>query len=82
MHISPMRRSTGLPSSVRRSRARLRKTERFSWSVTLMLHRLPDMDAFGRRIGQAGPGFPAGARAVSAMLAEDHVGLPCRSEPA
>jgi p-hydroxybenzoate 3-monooxygenase len=50
--------------------------------MNLMLHRFPDMDAFGRRIGLAGLEYQTGPHAVSAMLAEDHVGLPCRSEPA
>jgi hypothetical protein len=50
--------------------------------MTLMLHRFPDMDSFGRRIGQAGPEYPTGPHAIFAMLAENHVGLPCRSEPA
>ena len=56
--------------------ARIWKAERFSWWMTLLLHRLPDDGPFGQKIQQAELAYLAGSRAAQTALAENYVGLP------
>jgi len=59
-----------------RALARVWKAERFSWWMTMLLHRLPDDGPFGHRIQQAELGYLAGSRAAQTAMAENYVGLP------
>ena len=59
-----------------RALARIWKAERFSWWMTMLLHRLPDDGPFGHRIQQAELGYLAGSRAAQTAMAENYVGLP------
>ncbi len=59
-----------------RALARIWKAERFSWWMTMLLHRLPDDGPFGQKIQQAELGYLAGSRAAQTALAENYVGLP------
>jgi p-hydroxybenzoate 3-monooxygenase len=59
-----------------RALARIWKAERFSWWMTMLLHRLPDDGPFGQKIQQAELGYLAGSRAAQAAMAENYVGLP------
>ena len=59
-----------------RALARIWKAERFSWWMTMLLHRLPDDGPFGQRIQQAELGYLAGSRAAQSAMAENYVGLP------
>ncbi len=59
-----------------RALARVWKAERFSWWMTMLLHRLPEAGPFGRRIQQAELAYLAGSRAAQAAMAENYVGLP------
>jgi len=67
---------TGLDGYSERALARIWKAERFSWWMTMLLHRLPDDGPFGQKIQQAELGYLAGSRAAQAAMAENYVGLP------
>jgi p-hydroxybenzoate 3-monooxygenase len=59
-----------------RALARVWKAERFSWWMTSILHRFPDMDAFGTRVQRAELDYLTGSTAAMTALAENYVGLP------
>lgn len=54
---------------------RIWKTQRFSWWMTTMLHRMDHGD-FDRRVQLAELDYVTGSRAASMALAENYVGLP------
>ncbi|MDH3538227.1 MAG: 4-hydroxybenzoate 3-monooxygenase [Gammaproteobacteria bacterium] len=56
--------------------ARVWKAERFSWSMTRMLHRFPDQSDFDLRMQQAELEYLESSVAAQASLAENYVGLP------
>jgi p-hydroxybenzoate 3-monooxygenase len=56
--------------------ARVWKAERFSWWMTSLLHRFPEMGSFGRRLQLAELDYLVSSRAASSALAENYVGLP------
>ena len=56
--------------------ARVWKAQRFSWSMTAMLHRFDSDGAFDRRRQLAELEYIAGSRAAQTALAENYVGLP------
>jgi p-hydroxybenzoate 3-monooxygenase len=55
---------------------RIWKAERFSWWMTMMLHRFPDSDAFSQRVQTAELDYLVHSRAAITSLAENYVGLP------
>jgi p-hydroxybenzoate 3-monooxygenase len=55
---------------------RVWKAERFSWSLTSLMHRFPETGAFGRRMQVAELDYIAGSRAAQTAIAENYVGLP------
>ncbi len=55
---------------------RIWKAERFSWWMTMLLHRLPADGPFGQKIQQAELAYLAGSRAAQTALAENYVGMP------
>ena len=55
---------------------RIWKVERFSWSMTSLLHTFPGTDAFSRRIQRAEFDHLVGSRAAQTAMAENYVGLP------
>jgi p-hydroxybenzoate 3-monooxygenase len=59
-----------------RALARIWKAERFSWSMTMMLHRFPQSTPFDERIHQADLAYLVSSRAAMTALAENYVGLP------
>lgn len=59
-----------------RALARIWKTERFSWYLTSLMHRFPDVGAFERRMQRAELDYIATSRAAQASIAENYVGLP------
>jgi p-hydroxybenzoate 3-monooxygenase len=59
-----------------RALARVWKAERFSWSLTRLLHRFPADGAFERRMQQAELDFIANSRAAQTAIAENYIGLP------
>lgn len=66
----------GLDAYSERALSRVWKAVRFSWWMTSLLHRFPDIGDFGRRIQQAELDYLVHSKAASAALAENYVGLP------
>lgn len=56
--------------------ARVWKAERFSWSLTKLMHRFPDDGPFERAMQVAELDYIAGSRAARTSIAENYVGLP------
>ncbi|MCF6370277.1 4-hydroxybenzoate 3-monooxygenase [Rhizobium halophilum] len=67
---------SGIDAYSERALKRVWKAERFSWSMTMMLHRFPDTDAFSRKVQEAELDYLVQSRAASTALAENYVGLP------
>ena len=67
---------TVLQDYSQRALARVWKAERFSWSMTSLLHQFPEGSGFDRRIQQADLDYLLSSRAALASLAENYVGLP------
>ncbi len=59
-----------------RALSRIWNAERFSWWMTSMMHRFPDMSDFDRRIQKAEFSQVVQFAAASATLAENYVGMP------
>lgn len=59
-----------------RALARIWKAERFSWSMTNMLHRFPDQTAFDLKMQRADLEFLRCNDTAQKVLAENYVGLP------
>jgi p-hydroxybenzoate 3-monooxygenase len=55
--------------------ARVWKAERFSWSLTRLMHRFPEDGAFERAMQVAELDYIAGSRAAQMSIAENYVGL-------
>lgn len=56
--------------------ARVWKSERFSWSLTKLMHRFPDDGPFERQMQLAELEYIASSRAAQMTIAENYVGLP------
>ena len=56
--------------------ARVWKAERFSWSLTKLMHRFPDDGPFERRMQVAELAYIASSVAAQTAIAENYVGLP------
>jgi p-hydroxybenzoate 3-monooxygenase len=56
--------------------ARIWKAERFSWSLTKLMHLFPEDGAFERRMHKAELDYLAGSSAMQTAIAENYVGLP------
>ena len=56
--------------------ARVWKAERFSWSLTMLMHRFPDDGVFERRMQVAQLDYIASSEAAQMEIAENYVGLP------
>ena len=59
-----------------RALARIWKAERFSWSLTNLMHHFPDANPFERRMQAAELDYIAGSKAMQTAIAENYVGLP------
>ncbi|MDP3494897.1 MAG: 4-hydroxybenzoate 3-monooxygenase [Hyphomonadaceae bacterium] len=66
----------GLEGYSARSLSRVWKAERFSWWLTGLTHRFPDMDPFARKMQLAELSYIRGSIAAQTTLAENYVGLP------
>ena len=69
-------RSNGLDAYSERALRRIWKAERFSWWMTMLLHRFPEHGPFGDKIQQAELDYLFGSHAALTALAENYVGLP------
>ena len=56
--------------------ARVWKSERFSWSLTTLMHRFPENGSFERRMQIAELDYIASSKAAQHAIAENYVGLP------
>jgi p-hydroxybenzoate 3-monooxygenase len=56
--------------------ARVWKSERFSWSLTRLMHRFPEDGAFERAMQVAELDYIAASRAAQTAIAENYIGLP------
>jgi p-hydroxybenzoate 3-monooxygenase len=68
--------AAGLDAYSARALKRVWKAERFSWWMTMLLHRLPDHGAFGAKIQEAELEYLFSSQAAMTSLAENYVGLP------
>ena len=68
--------SAGIDDYSQRALSRIWKAERFSWSLTTLMHRFPDTDAFGQKMQEAELDYLVQSNAASTALAENYVGLP------
>lgn len=65
----------GVLGYAERALARVWKAERFSWSLTKLMHRFPEDGAFERRMQIAELDYLAGSTAMQTAIAENYVGL-------
>lgn len=68
--------SHGIDSYSEHALARVWKSERFSWSLTMMLHRFPDQSEFEQRMQEADLAYLESSDAAKVVVAENYVGLP------
>ncbi len=66
----------GLDTYSARCLKRIWLAERFSWWMTMLLHRFPGTDSFGMRMQEADLTLLFGSRVSQQSLAENYVGLP------
>ncbi len=66
----------GIEGYSARALARVWKSERFSWSMTNLLHRFPDQGDFGQRMQESELDYLESSEAAQTALAENYVGLP------
>jgi p-hydroxybenzoate 3-monooxygenase len=67
---------SGLDAYSRRALERIWKAERFSWWMTMLLHRLPGHSPFDERMQSAEAAYLLNSEAAQTALAENYVGLP------
>ncbi len=70
------RSEAGIDHYSSRALSRIWKAERFSWSLTTLLHRFDTMTAFERRMQDAEFAYLESSQNARASLAENYVGLP------
>jgi p-hydroxybenzoate 3-monooxygenase len=68
--------AAGLDAYSDRALKRIWKAERFSWSMTTMLHRFPEAGPFERKMQGAELDYLFSSPSALAALAENYVGLP------
>lgn len=66
----------GIEKYSEKALARIWKAERFSWSMTMMMHNFPDMGEFDLRVQNAEIDFLRENEAAQSTFAENYVGLP------
>ncbi|MDM7957941.1 4-hydroxybenzoate 3-monooxygenase [Blastomonas sp.] len=70
------RGEAGLLDYPQRALARIWKSERFSWSLTRLMHSFPDQAPFERRMQMAELEYLASSQAMQTVIAENYIGLP------
>ena len=66
----------GISAYSAKALARVWKSERFSWSLTKLMHRFPEDGPFERAMQVAELDYIASSRAAQTAIAENYVGLP------
>lgn len=67
---------TGIETYSERALARVWKSERFSWSMTSMLHQFGQRSAFEQQLQASELAYLEESEAAQTVLAENYVGLP------
>ncbi len=67
---------SGLDAYSARALSRIWKAERFSWSMTMLMHRFPDEGAFGQKVQESELDYLSSSIAAQTAMAENYVGLP------
>ena len=67
---------TGLKGYSGKALARIWKAQRFSWWLTMLLHRFPDHAGYDRRLQRTELEYLLSSEAAMTVLAENYVGLP------
>jgi p-hydroxybenzoate 3-monooxygenase len=70
------RSDAGIDHYSARALQRVWKAARFSWWLTTLMHRFPDMGAFNQKLQESELDYLVNSRAASTALAENYVGLP------
>ncbi len=68
--------NAGLDAYAQRALARVWKAERFSWWMTQLLHRFPELSGFDQKLQAAELQYLFSSTAAQTALAENYVGLP------
>jgi p-hydroxybenzoate 3-monooxygenase len=68
--------SAGIDSYSEKALTRVWKTQRFSWWLTELMHRYPEMSTFDERMQVAELAFLRSNKAAQKAMAENYVGLP------
>ncbi|MCM2473186.1 4-hydroxybenzoate 3-monooxygenase [Rhizobium sp. CG5] len=66
----------GIDAYSGRALKRIWKAERFSWSMTMLLHRFPADGEFGQKVQEAELDYLSSSHAAQTAMAENYVGLP------
>ncbi len=67
---------SGLTDYSARALRRIWQAERFSWWMTMLMHRFPEDGGFGAKVQQAELDYLTGSTAAKTAMAENYVGLP------
>ena len=73
---APAGEDDGIEGYTQHALARVWKSERFSWSLTKLMHRFPEDGPFERRMQMAELDYIFGSEAAQKTIAENYVGLP------
>ena len=68
--------SAGIDAYSQTALARVWKAVRFSWWMTMLMHRFPDTEPFDYKIQMAELDYLVNSKAAMTVLAENYVGLP------
>jgi p-hydroxybenzoate 3-monooxygenase len=66
----------GLEAYSEKALARIWKAMRFSWSLTTMMHRFPEHDAYERRMQDAEFAYLRSSMTAQQAMSENYTGLP------
>ena len=67
---------SGIQHYSQRALARIWKAERFSWSLTNLMHQFPEMSGFEKKMQVAEFDFLASSESAQRAVAENYIGLP------
>jgi p-hydroxybenzoate 3-monooxygenase len=67
---------SGLDAYSQKALARVWKAQRFSWWMTMMLHRFPDRVSYDDRLQDTEMSYLFSSETAMRLLAENYVGLP------
>ena len=68
--------NAGIDGYSQRALQRVWRVERFSWWLTMLMHRFPDSAGFGQKMQEAELAYLMSSEAAQTTLAENYTGLP------